>query len=136
MTAKVKTPLEENVEGYLVRQIEARGGMALKGAVPGRRFIDRICVLPYGITAFVELKRPKGGVRSAHQIETIRRLKDEMHHVAVFLKTREEVDMLLRELDVKLMWGEQTRQMFYGDQPMTATEALIRDQIDYPQKSN
>ena len=99
MTAKVKTPLEENVESYLVRQIEARGGMALKGAVPGRRFIDRICVLPYGVTAFVELKRPKGGVRSAHQIETIRRLAVDMDHIAVFLKTCGEVDAFLRELD-------------------------------------
>ena len=108
MTAKVKTPLEENVEGYLVRQIEARGGMALKGDIPGRRFIDRICIMPNKLTLYVECKRPKGGHRRPHQIETIKRLR-EMEHYACFVKSRDEVDALMRVFDDT--WLDNARQI-------------------------
>lgn len=48
---------EKTLEARLVREIEARGGMALKYTSQYHRGIpDRICLLPTGYTAFVELK--------------------------------------------------------------------------------
>lgn len=89
--------LESTIESYLVKRVEKEmGGIALKGAVPGRRFIDRICFLSRGRTIIFELKRPKNGKRSRHQIETIRRLLA-LGHEAYFCKTREEVDKALDE---------------------------------------
>ena len=48
---------EKTLEARLVREIEARGGMALKYTSQYHRGIpDRICLLPGGVTIFVELK--------------------------------------------------------------------------------
>ncbi len=85
--------LESTIEDYLVKRVKALGGIILKGDVPGRVFVDRICILPGGRVVFVEVKRPKGGRREKHQTETIRRLV-ELGHEAVFVKTKEEVDAL------------------------------------------
>ena len=90
--------LEHSVETYFVKRVENDlGGMALKGAVPGRRFIDRIAILPGGVTVYVEVKRPKGGRYSAHQIETLRRLVEMGHHVET-LHTKAQVDQWLSSL--------------------------------------
>ena len=48
---------EKTLEARLVREIEARGGMALKYTSQFHRGIpDRICLLPGGVTIFVEMK--------------------------------------------------------------------------------
>lgn len=48
---------EKTLEARLVREIEARGGMALKYTSQYHRGIpDRICLLPGGLSIFVELK--------------------------------------------------------------------------------
>lgn len=84
--------LEDSVENYFVKRVENDlGGIALKGDVKGRRFLDRIVILPGGRTVFVELKRPKGGRFSAHQDETLARLERLGHRVAR-LKTKDEID--------------------------------------------
>jgi len=87
--------LESTIEGHLVKRVEEEiGGMCLKGDVPGRKFIDRIAILPGGRTVYFELKRPRGGVRSRHQVETVKRLVA-LGHEAYFCKTKEEVDACL-----------------------------------------
>lgn len=86
-----KSPLEETVEDYLVKRVEAIGGVALKGDVKGRRFLDRICILPGGVTVYVEVKRPSGGRYSKHQVETLKRLQALGHKVAR-VENRAEVD--------------------------------------------
>ncbi len=66
---------EIKVEEYLVRRAALAGGSAKKLAEEGRRgFSDRTLMLPYGYIAFVELKRPKGGVISEHQKEHSREM--------------------------------------------------------------
>ena len=48
---------EKTLEARLVREIEARGGMALKYTSQFHRGIpDRIILLPFGMIGFVELK--------------------------------------------------------------------------------
>lgn len=86
--------LESTIEAYLVKRVEALGGICLKGDVKGRRFIDRICILPGGVTIYVETKRPKGGRRSKHQEATIKTLQD-MGHEAGFAYTKFDIECLL-----------------------------------------
>lgn len=88
--------LEASIEGYLVKRVEANGGIALKAdKLAGRRFVDRICFLGNGRIVIVELKRPKNGRRSPHQVETVKRLLA-LGCEVYFCKTKEEVDAALR----------------------------------------
>ena len=73
------------------------GGFSLKGAIPGTRFVDRIVILP-GRIIFFEVKRPKGGRRSALQMFHMKRLKA-WGHEAYFVKTKEEIDAVLATPD-------------------------------------
>ena len=60
---------EKLVEAELIARVEAMGGKCIKVQAVGRRgFFDRVVVLPKGRVYFVELKRPKGGRLSPHQI--------------------------------------------------------------------
>lgn len=91
--------LEKSVEDYLVDKIEELGGMALKGAVQGRRFLDRIIILPQGITIWCEVKRPGKSSYglTAHQGETLDRLS-RLSHITWKLNTREAVDAFAKHV--------------------------------------
>lgn len=91
------------MEDYLVKRVKALGGIALKGAIPSIRFIDRICIMPDGVTLWIEVKRPKGGRRTRLQEYCIAELL-ERGHQAFFVKSREEVDLVLDGIRI-----------FYGD---------------------
>lgn len=57
------------VERELLIKVKAAGGVAEKVTVLGARgFFDRLVILPGGRVFFVELKRPRGGRISPHQI--------------------------------------------------------------------
>lgn len=87
--------LEDHVEAYLVKRVEALGGFSLKtDKVPGRRFLDRTCFLPGGVVIVVECKRPKGGRLEAHQAEIIARLV-KLGHRVVKVRNKDEVDEVL-----------------------------------------
>jgi hypothetical protein len=70
MAKAVKRGIRENlVEAELVARVLAAGGLAEKVRVIGRRgFFDRLVILPGGRIYFVEVKRPRGGRLSPHQI--------------------------------------------------------------------
>ena len=91
-----KRQLEREVEGYLVRQVEKMGGMCPKfNSVRG--WPDRIVLLPSGVSAWVETKRPVGGVLSSTQLvahEQLRRVGQKVYVVW----SQEEVDELLELL--------------------------------------
>lgn len=91
-----KRQLEREVEGYLVRQVEKMGGRCPKfDSVRG--WPDRIVLLPAGVVAWVETKRPVGGVLSPAQLvvhEQLRRVGQQVYVVW----SQEEVDELLELL--------------------------------------
>lgn len=91
---------ESEIERYLRRQVEARGGRCVKfNPENNRGWPDRIVLLPGGVLVWVELKRPKGGVIAPAQYvahEDLRRLGQ---HVCV-VRTQEEVDRLIEEITV------------------------------------
>ena len=91
----VKQTIEKIIEEELIRRVRAIGGRAEKVTVLGTRgFFDRIVVLPGGRVVFVEVKRPKGGRLSPHQIQRIAHYK--MLGAAVAeVRNSEDIDALL-----------------------------------------
>jgi hypothetical protein len=60
--------LENVVEDYLVKRVEAAGGIAEKTIALGTRgYFDRTCVLPGGRVIFVEVKKPRRSHTTKHQ---------------------------------------------------------------------
>jgi len=93
----VKLSDKENVvETELVRRVRALGGRCDKVTCLGNRgYFDRIVVLPGGRVFFVEVKRPRGGRLTAHQIEW-RRQYSTLGAVAVQIANTADIDALLR----------------------------------------
>ena len=88
-------PLESSVETYLVQRVRALGGRCEKVHTIGRRgFFDRLVVLPGNVVMFVECKRPKGGIVSAHQIERHRHYRA-LGAVVAIVHNPEDIDRLL-----------------------------------------
>lgn len=57
---------EKTVEASLRKAVEDAGGLCLKWVCPGHTGVpDRIILFPYGVIAFVELKRPGAKVKAA-----------------------------------------------------------------------
>jgi len=86
---------ENVVENELVRRVEAAGGMAEKVTVIGRRgFFDRLIVLPGGVVVFCEVKRPRGGVFSMHQIQRHKAYRS-LGVVVAVVRNSADIDRLL-----------------------------------------
>lgn len=93
-----KQESEKTLEARLVREIEARGGMALKYTSQFHRGIpDRICLLPGGLSIFVELKST-GKKPTKLQQHAIQQLND-IGHPAVVVDSTESLNSLLAILD-------------------------------------
>ena len=89
---------EKTLEARLVREIEARGGMALKYTSQFHRGIpDRICLLPGGLSVFVELKST-GQKPTKLQQHAMDRL-DSMGHPTMVVDSTEKLEALLQILD-------------------------------------
>ena len=95
---------EKTLEARLVREIEARGGMALKYTSQFHRGIpDRICLLPHGLVCFVEMKST-GQKPTKLQKHAMDKLAEMGHAVIVIDNTNglewflELIDNTLRDL--------------------------------------
>jgi streptogramin lyase len=61
--------LEREVEAYLVKQVEGRGGKAYKFVSPAHRGVaDRVVVLPGGLVWFVEVKTTTGRLSPLQEV--------------------------------------------------------------------
>lgn len=92
------TKLEKELEAAVVRRIKAIGGLCLKWTSPSANGVpDRIILLPGGIIAFAELKRPKGyqiGPLQKHWAERLKRLGFKHY----FIHTESDLNQMLWEL--------------------------------------
>ena len=85
---------EKNIEKYLVEEIEKLGGLCRKFVSPGVRGVpDRMCLLPYGMTIFVELKS-EGELPTAPQMREHTRMTNIGHGVWV-VDTKAKVNHLI-----------------------------------------
>ena len=100
---------EKTLEARLVREIEARGGMALKYTSQYHRGIpDRICLLPGGVMFFVELKSTgkKPTKLQEHAMDKLEKLG----FLTRIVDSTESLDRLLCLLDR----AEQLRKVIYS----------------------
>jgi len=75
--------MEKEIESYLKKEIERRGGLCLKFVSPGVTGVpDRVCVLPGGRVVFVEIKSADGEL-SPRQEYVIRQIRKRGHDVRV-----------------------------------------------------
>lgn len=89
---------EKTLEARLVREIEARGGMALKYTSQFHRGIpDRICLLPYGLTYFVELKST-GKKPTKLQEHAMQKLR-ELSNFVIVIDSTEALEDFLENVD-------------------------------------
>lgn len=89
--------LEKEVETYLIKQVEGKGGKAYKFVSPAHRGVaDRIAVLPGGAVWFVEVKTDTGRLSPLQDIfrREINRLDG--NYVCVYGKG--DVDQWMRSL--------------------------------------
>lgn len=89
----VKKTKEAVIEQYLRNRIRMLGGKCYKFVSPQNRGVsDRLCVLPYGVSIFVECKRPKG--KPKPQQDKFLKEMQEMGHYTDTVSTKAEVDAL------------------------------------------
>lgn len=88
---------EQPVEDYCVAQVEQRGGVCIKLMfLPG--WPDRLALLPGAWLAFIELKRPHGGVDEPLQPYIQRKLR-KLGFRVYKCKNRQEVDDVFQAYD-------------------------------------
>ena len=83
---------EKEIEKYLVKQVRAMGGICLKYSNA-----DRVAILPFGVTVWVELKS-RGKKPTKIQVLRHEELKDLGHHVIV-LDSKPKIDQMVT------IWG-------------------------------
>lgn len=92
---------EKDIEKYLRKSIIELGGEAYKFSSPARRGVpDRLCILPNGVSIFVECKRP-GKFATALQIKEINKLR-QLGQTAIVVSSYTEVDKLKQALMLKI----------------------------------
>jgi hypothetical protein len=88
------TVTERDIELYLMKQVRALGGRALKMAPVSKAGLpDRVCVLPNGQVRWVELKRPGGKVTKIQSHAHAEFLR--LGHFVHVLSTHDEVDTFI-----------------------------------------
>lgn len=86
---------ESTIEAYLVKRVQASGGMAPKFKSPGRNNVpDRIVLMPNGRIRFVELKAPGQIPTEAQVREHIRLWK--LGFAVEIIDSKEGVDVFLQ----------------------------------------
>ena len=87
---------EKAIEQYLTDSVKKLGGICLKYTNPGMvGFPDRVCLLPGGVTLWVELKS-RGETLTPLQRVRLSALVDMGHCVRV-CSSRQHIDALLEE---------------------------------------
>lgn len=85
---------EKAIEQYLTDSVKKSGGICLKYSNPGMvGFPDRVCLLPGGITLWVELKSKGQQLRTMQRI----RISQMVHlgHLVNVCKSKEDIDEML-----------------------------------------
>jgi hypothetical protein len=86
---------ESKVEAELRLRVQLAGGICTKvRAIGTRGFFDRVILLPGGRVVFCEVKRPRGGRLSPHQIK-YQKMFRELGIAACVVRNSVDIDRLL-----------------------------------------
>ncbi len=92
---------EKDTEKYLVKQVEAMGGLCRKFTSAGVRGVpDRVCLFPKGITVWIETKS-EGDHANSTQLREHERLRARSHFIWV-IDTKRLVNKLIRRVQHEL----------------------------------
>lgn len=94
-SARTRLIRENALQAYLIQQIRAAGGFAVKITSPSRRGIPDVLVIWRKYTLFVEVKMSTRSKPSAIQSLTIREMRAAGGHVTVVSGKAEADDYLL-----------------------------------------
>ena len=95
-------PTEADIERYLVAQVKKIGGRAYKFVSPGNAGVpDRLVVLPYGVSYFVELKAPGRKPTTLQRLQQ-ERLADLHFSVAGCVDSFDAVDFLIQDAEWRI----------------------------------
>lgn len=100
---------EKDIETYLCSCINRLGGVPYKFTSPARRSVpDRLCVMPSGISVFVECKRP-GKKLSQAQTREAARLKA-LGQWVTWVDSKDAVDGLMIQIKKEIFHARQSNQ--------------------------
>lgn len=92
---------EKDIEHYFCEEIKKRGGIAFKFTSPQRRSVpDRLCVMPNGVIAFVEVKKKGGKLSSGQEREQQRLIV--LGHDVYMVWSKDEARVLAHHLATKV----------------------------------
>lgn len=95
--SKPKKESEKDVERYLAKQMEIRGGLCFKWVSPNNRGIpDRICVFPSSRIELVECKS-EGSKMSKMQLVMKHRLMTKCDVLVSLVDTKRQVDLFIKD---------------------------------------
>lgn len=92
---------EKSIERYLAACIKNLGGICLKYNNPGMAgYPDRVCLLPGGVTIWVELKSKDGALSPVQKIRIAELLK--LGHIVHVCNSRDAIDGVLKPYKTRL----------------------------------
>lgn len=85
---------EKAIERYLTDRVRDMGGVCLKYNNPGMAgYPDRVCLLPGGVTVWIELKSRDGRLSGIQRIRIAGMRR--MGHTVCVCKSKEDIDSVL-----------------------------------------
>lgn len=87
---------ESTIEAYLRKAVEGRGGVCWKFKSSVSGVPDRVVMLPEGVIAFLEVKRP-GGIPRAQQVKRILQI-ERLGTKAGWVDSKESIEEFLNEI--------------------------------------
>ena len=85
---------EKAIERYLTDPVRDMGGVCLKYSNPGMAgYPDRVCLLPGGVTVWIELKSRDGRLSGIQRIRIAGMRR--MGHTVCVCKSKEDIDSVL-----------------------------------------
>lgn len=85
---------EKAIERYLTDRVRDMGGVCLKYSNPGMAgYPDRVCLLPGGVTVWIELKSRDGRLSGIQRIRIAGMRR--MGHTVCVCKSKEDIDSVL-----------------------------------------
>lgn len=85
---------EKAIERYLTDSVKALGGVCLKYSNPGMvGYPDRICLLPGGVTVWVELKSKGETLKAVQKVRICQMVK--IGHAVHVCDSKEAIDQVL-----------------------------------------